>query len=114
MATKSGGNCYQVNGNFIIDKIGDIDEDLYKLCHGVAILVSDGLPFGHCWIEYNDTEVIDYSNGNNYRGPKKVYYRAGKIPVAGFSKILKYTPAEVRNKILKTYNWGPWDYDPPR
>ena len=52
------GDCYQANGNFIIEKMGDKQ---FKLCHGVALLASDRKPYGHCWIE-KGSMVMDFSN----------------------------------------------------
>ena len=58
------GDCYQANGNFIIEKMGDKQ---FKLCHGVALLASDRKPYGHCWIE-KGSMVMDFSNGKKF-GP---------------------------------------------
>lgn len=113
-SAKKNGNCYDANAKIVLDKMGTEDEDLYKLCHGVAILTSDGLPFGHCWIEVGNDIVMDFSNGNHFIGRKDDYYKAGKIPVKGWEKIYKYSPVELATKIVKTKNWGPWDYNPPR
>ena len=55
------GDCYQANGNFIISQMND---KAFKLCHGVAILATDGRPFGHAWIEKGNL-VMDFSNGKN-------------------------------------------------
>ena len=49
------GNCYEVNGRWMIGKNG------YKLVHGVAMNQKDGKSMGHCWIEKDDL-VYDYSN----------------------------------------------------
>ena len=38
------GDCYAANGRWMIGKKN------YQLVHGVAILASDGKPFGHCLI----------------------------------------------------------------
>ena len=62
------GDCYQANGNFIISQMND---KAFKLCHGVAILATDGRPFGHAWIEKGNL-VMDFSNGKNKALPKLV------------------------------------------
>jgi len=56
------GDCYAANGRWMIGKKN------YQLVHGVAILASDGKPFGHCWIEYGNmvslillmVEILNY------------------------------------------------------
>ena len=103
------GACYQANGNFIISQMND---KTFKLCHGVAILATDGRPFGHAWIEKGNL-VMDFSNGKNKALPKKKYYELGKIPVKGH-KVYKYTPKEAAMRMVKTKHWGPWESKPPR
>ena len=110
----SGGDCYDKHGRIISGMWDKEEEKEYKLCHGVAILKTDGKPFGHCWIEVGHNTVIDKSNGNDFHGPKMLYYTVGGIPAKGWEKIYKYSPSQVREKILETSHWGPWDYDPPR
>ena len=104
---KANGDCYEVNGRFVMDS-----DKNYMLCHGVAILKTDGLPFGHCWIENGDF-VIDKSNGLDIKLPIDYYYSMGNIPVAGY-KIYKYSRMEVIKKVIDFGHWGAWDYDPPR
>ncbi len=103
------GDCYSANGGFVVDR-GYLGLDDVALCHGVAILKTDGLPFGHCWVEKGDT-VIDISNGNDSELPKELYYALGKIDEL---TVLKYSYEDVRKKILFHEHWGPWDYKPPR
>jgi hypothetical protein len=104
------GDCYQANCNHIL--YTDSNKK-YLLCHGVAILQTDGKPFGHCWLEVGD-KVEDYSNGNEFSISKDLYYRLGGIPVKGYAKIYKYTKEEARKKIVETGVWGPWESKPPR
>ena len=106
------GDCYEANGRYLFNfKMGPLIKN-YKLVHGIAILVTDGKPFGHCWIEKGNT-VFDFSNGNSVMLNKKDYYRLGKIPVKGF-KNWKYSFDEMLKKINKYGHWGPWDSNPPR
>ena len=90
---KTIGDCYEANGRFVMDS-----DKNYMLCHGVAILKTDGLPFGHCWIENGDF-VIDKSNGLDIKLPIDYYYSMGNIPVAGY-KIYKYSRMEVIKKVI--------------
>jgi hypothetical protein len=104
------GDCYRANGNFIITKMNDKS---FKLCHGVAILATDGKPFGHCWVEKSNSLVMDFSNGKKIALSKKKYYELGGIPANG-KKIHKYSVEETMINMLKHEHWGPWDYNPPR
>ncbi len=56
------GDCYQANGNHILQQSFAGKGKGLVLVHGVALLQSDGQPFGHCWLEQGNT-VYDYSNG---------------------------------------------------
>jgi|TARA_Y100000389_G_C17422198_1_gene497385 hypothetical protein len=103
------GDCYQANGNFIITQMND---DSYKLCHGVALLATDGKPFGHAWIEKGSL-VMDFSNGKKKALPKKKYYELGGIPVKGYP-VYSYTAREAAKKMVDTGHWGPWDSKAPR
>tara|TARA_B100000029_G_scaffold135788_1_gene130258 strand:- start:8417 stop:8728 length:312 start_codon:yes stop_codon:yes gene_type:complete len=100
------GDCYAANGRWMIGKDG------YQLVHGVAILATDGKPFGHCWIEKGN-QVLDFSNGKKVLMNKKKYYELGGIPVKPY-KLYKYTYLEMAKKLLQTEHWGPWDLRPPR
>ena len=106
------GDCYQANGSYLLNQSYTGKSGGMILVHGVAILTSDGKPFGHCWIEKGNT-VYDFSNGKNLKGSKKVYYKLGGIPVKGY-KNHKYKIKDVRKKVLQTGHWGPWDSKPPR
>ena len=77
------GDCYEANGRHLLNQ-GFVDKaGGHVLVHGVAILSTDGKPFGHCWIEKGNT-VYDYSNGKNIKIPKKVFYSLGQIPAKGY------------------------------
>lgn len=103
------GDCYDANGRKVLFEL----PDGFELCHGVAILVSDGKPFGHCWIEKNG-KALDFSNGRQMILPISTYYKAGRMPVKGWEKIHRYTKREMAKKVAQTGHWGPWDYNPPR
>ena len=59
------GDCYAANGRWMIGKKN------YQLVHGVAILASDGKPFGHCWIEYGNM-VFDFTDGRKIKLSKNI------------------------------------------
>jgi hypothetical protein len=107
MKTKKGsnGDCYEKNGNAIIQLLLDGESKHWFLCHGRAIGQGPikGIEHGHCWLEYGDT-VHDYSNGNKIVMRKKQYYSMGKI-----KDVKRYTAKEVRDLILKFKHWGPWE-----
>ena len=101
------GDCYSANGRWMIGK-----DDSYRLVHGVAILETDGKPFGHCWIE-KGSQVLDFSNCKNIKISKKKYYDLGGIPVKPY-KLYKYKSLEMAKLMVKYEHWGPWDLKPPR
>ena len=110
----SNGDCYEANGGYMMERSMDkfSDGDLI-LCHGTAILQTDGKPFGHCWLEKGNM-VFDFSNGKNLAISKKDYYKLGGMPVKGH-KIYKYTWEKARKEIVGTGHWGPWPPNkPPR
>ena len=108
------GDCYVANGrkvmNFGIAAKGDPKKSPYRLCHGIAILQTDGKPFGHCWIEKGST-VLDYSNGRNIKLNKTLYHTLGQIDE---KSVYRYNPEEVMLKMVRAQHWGPWDSNPPR
>ena len=106
------GDCYEANGRHLLNQ-GFVDKaGGYVLVHGVAILSTDGKPFGHCWIEKSNT-VYDYSNGKNINIPKKVFYSLGQIPAKGYKNYV-YKFKDLRKQVFKYEHWGPWDSKPPR
>lgn len=105
--TSRGGDCYQVSGKYVMDHgLMGKNPNLF-LVHGIVIGQGpiSGIEYGHAWVEDND-ECIDLSQGRNIRMPKVLYYALGNIDT---SKQFRYTPEEMRRKILDTGNWGPWD-----
>lgn len=97
------GNCYEANGKYILDLLisGRKDIRKWKLCHG--IVVGKGIEHGHCWIEYNDDMVMDFSNGHSIALRKEHYYALGRV-----TKVKRYTAKQVQKNILKYENWGEW------
>ena len=100
------GDCYMANGRWMIGKDG------YQLVHGVAIMVRDQKPFGHCWIE-KGSMVYDFSNDQEIKVSKKEYYKLGGIPVKGY-KNYKYNWEQMGKLMIRNKHWGPWDSKPPR
>jgi len=111
------GDCYEANARFLVDKFlfARKNADDFRLVHGIAIGQEgspiDGLEFGHCWIEHKKNEVWDFSNGRNIKMPKEVYYLLGKIDP---NKTIKYKIEDIRNWLLKSKHWGPWELQAPR
>ena len=101
------GDCYAANGRWMIGQ-----DDSYRLVHGVAILATDGKPFGHCWIEKGN-QILDFSNGKKISLSKNKYYELGGIPVKGH-KLYKYKYLEAAKLMVKYELWGPWESKPPR
>ena len=87
------GDCYAANGRWMIGK------DDYQLVHGVAIMVRDQKPFGHCWIE-KGSMVYDYSNDQEIKVSKKEYYKLGGIPVKGYKNYKYNTKANKYDFII--------------
>jgi hypothetical protein len=101
-----GGDCYEAAGKYVMDHalFPGTDGSLI-LVHGEVTGQGDiaGIQYGHAWVEKGGT-VIDVSNGRNIKLPKAVYYAIGNI-----GKTYKYTSEEMREKILESGHWGPWD-----
>jgi hypothetical protein len=99
--SKQLGDCYLAAGKLAMD-----NED-YVLVHGMVSGRGElaGKRFGHAWVEDGDT-VLDYSNGNNLRIPKEVYYAIGNIKD---EDCIKYTSTDACVMMLKEKHWGPWE-----
>jgi len=105
----SGGDCYEANGRYFMDKSVFPGKDKkLRLVHGEVCGSGplEGVSYGHAWIEDGST-VIDVSNGRNLRLPKAVYYKIGCIDQIGNTK--SYKPEEFRKKVMQHEHWGPWD-----
>lgn len=101
------GDCYEVSGRFIMNKMGATKDEPYKLVHGMVSGQGklEGLRYGHAWIEYGNV-VIDNSNGKERNYPKELYYVVGNIIP---KETIYYTPTEAVKRIAKYKHWGPWD-----
>lgn len=101
-----GGNCYEVAGRYVLDQ--QFSENLKRdliLVHGEVTGQGaiSGIKYGHAWVEQGDT-VIDKSNNRDLQIPKLAYYALGNI-----TRTVRYTPEEMRKKVLEFGHWGPWD-----
>ena len=101
-----GGDCFEVAAKFMFDATMYGTKNLgLRLVHGEVTGQGaiDGVKFGHAWVEDGGT-VIDKSNGKDLRLPKSLYYALGDI-----SKTIEYTYEEMRQKLLESGHYGPWD-----
>lgn len=106
------GDCFSKNGEIFLQYqiiFGDDKEiapDEGKLVHCIAGLTRPPYKnYVHCYIE-RDGMAIDKSNGNDVIIPIEVYQALGSIKD---ENCVRYTRQEVRELILKTERWGPWD-----
>ena len=101
------GDCYQVVGSYVMDNALMGNNPNLLLVHGIVIGQGSisGIEYGHAWVE-DGNNCIDLSQGRDIKMPKVLYYALGNIDP---SKQFKYTPEEMRKKILDTGHWGPWD-----
>lgn len=118
------GDCYEAAGKLILGwPYADI-QDVYltfcgasiTLCHGEPIRPSDGMPFGHAWLEIESCGIVNVLNvslGEVRFIPKWAFYHVGKIDTKS-RPFFRYHREEARAKILEHSHWGPWDWDPPR
>lgn len=102
-----GGDCYEVSGKYVMDHALMGNNPNLFLVHGIVVGQGpiEGVEYGHAWVEDND-ECIDLSQGRDIRMPKAIYYALGNIDP---SKQYRYSPEEMRRKILDSGHWGPWD-----
>ena len=94
------GDCFQVHADFLLDLEEKHATDM-RVCHGLVFHSTHG-HHPHCWIELNDA-CIDLSNGKAFTVAKERYYALGKI-----KRVKRYTATQLRNKVLKHENYGPW------
>ena len=97
------GDCYNVHGKMMIDKVHRNEDAGWKIVHGIATGQGPikGVKFGHCWLEKGPL-VFDFSNGKSIVMPKSQYYRIGKI-----KKTKKYTGKEYMKRVSETGTYGP-------
>lgn len=113
------GDCYERNGTLITDLLISFLRDMSPLSHcsdpmlvhGLVVGEGsiEGVEHGHCWIEDGDV-VYDFSNGRTLIHRKSEYYRLGRIRDEA-DRLYRYTPEEVRRKILDFEHWGPRDLE---
>ena len=106
------GNCYEAAARHILLNV-ELHDDSWKLCHGVCINSNDGMPFGHCWLEWNDSMVIHMGKDNQSVMPIDVHYKVSKALETGHA-VFKYTPQEAIDNMDSYEHFGPWDSKPPR
>jgi hypothetical protein len=106
-----GGDCYKANADYILNLLMSKTDrkilQMYKLCHGLLRgaegSVIEGEVGGHAWIGVNGDVVMDFSNGKQIVGRiEEVKYRIVK------GSVRKYTPAQVRQKLLQYGHYGAW------
>lgn len=99
------GDCYEVHAKLIAQDLIDNRGEKFKgskLCHGEVW--HDFLGWhGHCWIEIDDSIVMDVSNGHDVRLPREKYYALGKV-----KEVVRYTPKEAMIKLLEEGTYGSW------
>jgi hypothetical protein len=108
---KKLGNCYQSAVDFMIVKHLRGEAGKYRLVHaeicGQGPL--EGVRYGHAWIlDVERDVVIDKSNGNDLEWPRAVYESIARVAAAGNNKH-EYEWAAVREKIVESGHYGPWD-----
>jgi len=104
-AKNKGGDCYKAAADYVIDHaFRSNGKKGLVLVHGEVTGQGaiDGVQYGHAWVEDGST-AIDVSNGRNINMPKPLYYAIGRI-----GKTIRYTPEQMREKILKHKHFGPW------
>jgi len=100
-----GGDCYCASGSYLMDNA--LKQPNLILVHGEVTGQGRiaGIKFGHAWIEDGEM-VIDVSKGKKLELPKVFHYALGQIDE---SKLFKYNLEQMREKVLETGQWGPWD-----
>ena len=100
-----GGDCYQAAGRYVMDNALQGSNQNLILVHGIVSGQGEiaGVRYGHAWVE-NGEEVIDVAGGRELRVPKIIYYAIGNI-----DNTFRYTPEEMREKLIESETWGPWD-----
>lgn len=104
------GDCYEVNGNFVLDHLIRSPQQMDRLILVHAEVDGqgplEGRRLGHCWVENPDTGfAFDFSNGRNIVLPIARYRALAQT----ITKERRYTAAEVRARVLKEEHWGPWE-----
>ena len=95
---KGPGNCFEDN---LMTLLCDERFRDWSLVHGIAIRISDGLPFSHAWLE-RDGWVFDASHQKMV--PSAIFYEVGKVSVT-----VKHDLDEARVSLDLHEHCGPWD-----
>ena len=100
------GDCYEANAVWLMNKLLSKEADSHMLCHGDVVGQGDrvkGVTYGHCWVEFQEDVVFDFTNNQKVVMRKEEYYDIGEI-----ENVIKFTPLEVA-KLLSTHGtYGPW------
>lgn len=103
----SGGNCYQVAFDNMMDSIDDtstMEPSLY-VCHGICVYDGD-TEFTHAWNETLDGEYcIDTSNGNDLFMPTWRYYELFDVEE---DSVHRYKYWDGYAEMERAMKWGPW------
>ena len=95
------GDCYEAAALYVLEHPNT------TLVHGEPFLQREPFGrFGHAWVERADLVAIDVANGKHVELPLLAYYALGHINAL---ECQRYSPKEVRRKILDTEHWGPWE-----
>lgn len=104
------GNCYRDAAHVVLDAE---PAGAWVLVHGFPIIRAGpyaGRRYGHAWCETPDGAIAhDPSNGALCR--RETFYRLGGIDAR---RVRRYEACEVREAILSTAHYGPWEADPYR
>jgi hypothetical protein len=107
MSGRRIGNCYEVAGDFMIEKSLQGTAELYKLVHGIVTgqgPIAD-VQHGHAWIEYSEARldlVFDPSTGTTL--PREFFYKIGQIEV-----VIRYDWKEAKLLMSEHRHYGPWN-----
>jgi len=102
-----GGDCFEASGRYMMDNAMYGGNSDLLLVHGEVTGQGPirGVKYGHAWIEDGNT-IHDVSRGRDIQMPKDLYYALGNI---NESSVFKYDMEHMRQKILDSGHWGPWD-----
>lgn len=108
------GDCFVVHGRHIAKYMFHTKCDNLLLVHGEVIGQGNlsGIPYGHCWLEDTNTNMVtDMSNNRTLTMDRDEYYLLGNVDVESGNKLFRYTAKQVREFIDITEHWGPWELD---
>jgi len=105
-ASSTGGDCYKANGKYFIDHCHKNPN--LRLVHGEVSGQGSlhNTTFGHCWVVDGD-QVLDFSNGREFKLPKVIYYAIGNVE--WINNFYVYDALSFHDNISHYGHWGPWD-----